>query len=87
MLLREGEPRLVATLRAGATPDAEDGGERMLSVPLRETKEVPVALIEEVAGHLRAILRDVLCGHLDPDVRTLADDLIAETAWDEPTAH
>ena len=44
-------------------------------------------LIEEVAGHLRAILRDVLCGHLDPDVRTLADDLIAETAWDEPTAH
>lgn len=50
VLLREGEPRLVATLRAGATPDAEDGGERMLSVPLRETKEVPVALIEEVAG-------------------------------------
>jgi hypothetical protein len=42
-------------------------------------------LIEEIAGHLRAILRDVLCGHLDPDVRTLADELIAETAWDEPT--
>lgn len=29
-----------------------------------------------VAGHLRAILRDVLCGHLDSDVRRLADELL-----------
>lgn len=41
--------------------------------------------IEELAGHLRAILRDVLCGHLDPDVRGLADELIDEVAWDQPT--
>jgi hypothetical protein len=29
-----------------------------------------------ISGHLRAILRDVLCGHLDSDVRRLADELL-----------
>jgi hypothetical protein len=33
-----------------------------------------------VAGHLRAILRDVLCGHLDSDVRRLADELLEPQA-------
>jgi hypothetical protein len=33
-------------------------------------------LIEELLGHLRALLRDVLCGHLDADVRALADRLL-----------
>jgi len=33
-----------------------------------------------VSGHLRAILRDVLCGHLDSDVRRLADELLEPTA-------
>jgi hypothetical protein len=37
-------------------------------------------LAEELAGHLRALLRDVLCGHLDSDLRTLADELLAESA-------
>ncbi|MDX6585410.1 MAG: hypothetical protein QOI10_4594 [Solirubrobacterales bacterium] len=32
-----------------------------------------------VSGHLRAILRDVLCGHLDSDVRRLADELLEPT--------
>ncbi len=36
------------------------------------------ALIVELQGHLRALLRDVLCGHLDADVRTLADRLLVE---------
>jgi hypothetical protein len=40
-----------------------------------------VALADEVAGHLRAILRDVLCGHLDSDVRRLADELLADAAY------
>jgi hypothetical protein len=40
----------------------------------------PEALIEEMADHLRAILRDVLCGHLDADVRGVADDLLADAA-------
>ncbi len=37
------------------------------------------ALVDEVAEHLRALLRDVLCGHLDPDLRGIADRLLAET--------
>jgi len=35
--------------------------------------------VEEVGENLRAILRDVLCGHLDADVRLIADELLAET--------
>jgi hypothetical protein len=38
------------------------------------------ALVEELAENLRAILRDVLCGHLNADVRGVADDLLAEAA-------
>jgi hypothetical protein len=37
-------------------------------------------LVEELAGHLRAILRDALCGHLDADLCAVADDLLAEAA-------
>jgi len=35
-------------------------------------------LLAEITGHLRALLRDVLCGHLDSDLRSLADRLLAE---------
>ena len=38
------------------------------------------ALVEELGGHARALLRDVLCGHLDPDLRRVADDLLAAAA-------
>jgi hypothetical protein len=34
------------------------------------------ALIGELGGHLRALLRDVLCGHLDTDLREVADHLL-----------
>ncbi|WP_372788870.1 hypothetical protein [Paraconexibacter sp.] len=43
-------------------------------------------LVAELADHLRAILRDVLCGHLDPDLRGLADRLLAEDGFEQPTA-
>jgi hypothetical protein len=33
-------------------------------------------LIREIAGHLRALLRDVLCGHLDSDLMSVADELL-----------
>ena len=36
------------------------------------------ALVDELAEHLRALLRDVICGHLDPDLRAVADELLAE---------
>ncbi len=36
------------------------------------------ALARDIADHLRALLRDVICGHLDPDLVTLADELLLE---------
>ncbi len=38
----------------------------------------PRTLVDEVERHLRALLRDVLCGYLDPDLRGMADDLLLE---------
>ncbi|MGI8731654.1 MAG: hypothetical protein ACR2LK_17000 [Solirubrobacteraceae bacterium] len=35
-------------------------------------------LLAELTGHLRALLRDALCGHLDSDLRAVADRLLAE---------
>jgi hypothetical protein len=43
------------------------------------------ALVEDLGGHLRAVLRDVLCGHLDPALRVLADGLLDEQP--EPTVY
>ncbi len=34
------------------------------------------ALAQELANHLRALLRDVICGHLEPDLVRLADELL-----------
>ena len=44
--------------------------------------ESPRALVLELEGHLRALLRDVLCGYLDPDLKGAADDILLER--DEP---
>ncbi|MGA2011008.1 MAG: hypothetical protein ABSH51_10840 [Solirubrobacteraceae bacterium] len=41
-------------------------------------------LVGELAEHLRAILRDALCGHLDPDLCAVADELLAEAATAAP---
>jgi hypothetical protein len=34
--------------------------------------------VDEVTGWLCALLRDVLCGHLECDLRSVADTLLAE---------
>jgi hypothetical protein len=44
------------------------------------------ALVDELAEHLRALLRDVLCGHLDPDLRGVADRLLAASVATAPDA-
>jgi len=44
----------------------------------------PRTLVDEVERHLRALLRDVLCGYLDPDLRALSDELLLEQ---QPPAH
>jgi hypothetical protein len=36
------------------------------------------SLVEELGGCLRAVLRDVLCGHLDPALRKVADELVEQ---------
>lgn len=36
----------------------------------------PAAVAAEIEHHLRALLRDVLCGYLDPDLRSAADDIL-----------
>jgi hypothetical protein len=36
------------------------------------------ALVGELTEHLRALLRDVLCGHLDVDLCAVADELLAQ---------
>ena len=35
-------------------------------------------LVDELGRYLRALLRDIVCGHLDPDLAALADDLLTE---------
>ncbi len=54
--------------------------ERTIVAGLAQAADGADALADELAGHLRALLRDVLCGHLDSDLRTLADELLAESA-------
>ncbi|MGI8430273.1 MAG: hypothetical protein ACR2OB_13465 [Solirubrobacteraceae bacterium] len=38
------------------------------------------ALVDELAEHLRSLLRDVICGHLRADLTSVADELLAEMA-------
>lgn len=38
------------------------------------------ALADDLCEHLRALLRDTICGHLAPDLVAVADGLLAETA-------
>jgi hypothetical protein len=54
--------------------------ERAIVAGLAQSASGADRLVDELAGHLRALLRDVLCGHLDSDLRTLADELLAESA-------
>ncbi len=37
-----------------------------------------LALAENMSDHLRALLRDVICGHLDADLVALADEILLE---------
>jgi len=44
-------------------------------------------LITELGANLRAILRDVLCGHLEPALRRVANELLAEQPEPADTLH
>ena len=48
--------------------------------PAADAEASAEGLVDEVAEHLRALLRDVICGHLDADLCAFADGLLAEAA-------
>jgi hypothetical protein len=41
-------------------------------------------LVADTSHHLRALLRDVLCGHLDPDLVAVADGILDDAVAGEP---
>jgi hypothetical protein len=43
-------------------------------------------LCDELGDHLRALLRDVICGHLDADLVTVAEGLLGEAITDDQPA-
>jgi hypothetical protein len=51
--------------------------ERAMIAGTAEERAAGLALARDVADHLRALLRDVICGHLDPNLALLADELLA----------
>ena len=75
----------------GARRDVQDRLEAALAVErfvmggpegVKIEGETPRELVAEVEGHLRALLRDVLCGYLDPDLKAVADDILVESDAD-----
>ncbi len=46
---------------------------------VRPDAESPRELVDEAEDHLRALLRDVLCGYLDSDLKGVADDILVES--------
>jgi hypothetical protein len=53
--------------------------ERGLIGGLQPAADDADALVADMAHHLRALLRDVLCGHLNPDLVGVADAILAES--------
>jgi hypothetical protein len=58
--------------------------ERAVIAGLAESEQDADPLVEGLTEHLRALLRDVLCGHLDSALSNLADELLAESAQESP---
>ena len=50
--------------------------ERAIIAGTAAERAAGLALARDVADHLRALLRDVICGHLDPNLALLADELL-----------
>jgi hypothetical protein len=46
---------------------------------MRLDAESPRELVAEAESHVRALLRDVLCGYLDADLKGVADDILLES--------
>jgi hypothetical protein len=75
----EERPAMVRRLRDTAALERAAISGRVTPDPALEE------MVEDLGSHVRAVLRDVLCGHLDPALRPLADGLLEEQPA-EPTA-
>ena len=53
-------------------------GRRAATAACAAGSESPRVLAAEMEAHLRALLRDVLCGYLDADLGAVADDILLE---------
>jgi hypothetical protein len=69
---RELQDRMEAAIALERFVMGNSGGERL-------DAESPRELVAEVEGHLRALLRDVLCGYLDADLKAVADEILIES--------
>jgi hypothetical protein len=58
--------------------------ERAVIAGTADGRTAGLNLARDVADHLRALLRDVICGHLDPNLVALADELLAAPEPAEP---
>jgi len=47
---------------------------------VRFDTESPRELVDEAENHLRALLRDVLCGYLEADLKGVADDILLDSS-------
>ena len=54
--------------------------ERAVIAGLAPAEPGPDRLVDELCEHLRALIRDVICGHLDADLVKVADELLAQAA-------
>jgi hypothetical protein len=68
--------------------------ERAIIAGTAEEHAAGLNLARDVADHLRALLRDVICGHLDPNLALLADELLTvaesvevQTSPNDPKEH
>lgn len=57
--------------------------ERAVVAGLASVEPDAERLVDDLAQHLRSLLRDVLCGHLDADLVRVADELLAEAVTGE----
>jgi hypothetical protein len=72
---RDLQARLEAALALERYVMGASGGVRL-------DAESPRELVAEMEGHLRALLRDVLCGYLEADLKAVADDILIESGPD-----
>ena len=60
--------------------------ERAVIGGVEPAKSDAVELVDDIAHHLRSLVRDVLCGHLEPDLVKVADRILADAVTGESPA-